>query len=132
MTSRKRLKKANLKSNVEGWTDGRYRSFITSALRGAMRRYPPKWQALEIAFVGVKINKKTGRQAKHYQCASCGGEFTSTNVQVDHIIPIGSCDTWDEVIANMFCTVENLQVLCITCHAAKTKKERQQKKKATK
>jgi 5-methylcytosine-specific restriction endonuclease McrA len=65
--------------------------------------------------------------AKHYKCASCEKEFTSTNVQVDHIEAIGSCSTWDEFIDRLFCEKENLQVLCKPCHKIKTKKEKKLK-----
>jgi 5-methylcytosine-specific restriction endonuclease McrA len=105
------------------WTEGRYKGFITSALRSAMRRWPPKWDALREAFTCTKKNNKTKRLAKHYKCATCKKEYTSTNVQVDHIIPIGSCKSWDEFIERLFCEKDNLQVLCKLCHKKKTKKE---------
>jgi len=89
-----------------------------------MRRWPPKWDALKEAFVGVKVNKKTKREGKHYRCAKCQEEFPSTQVQVDHIIPIGFEKTWDEVVEAMFCEKENLQVLCTSCHKIKTQAER--------
>ena len=105
------------------WSDGRFKGFITSALRGAMRRWPPKWSCLKDAFVGSKINKKSGRKAKHYKCALCLKEFVAKGVQVDHIKPVGKCDSWDEYIERLFCEGLNLQVLCLVCHKKKTKKE---------
>ena len=99
------------------------RGFLTSALRSAMRRWPPKWGALANAFVGSKINKKSGRKAKHYKCAKCLKEFVAKGVQVDHVVPIGKCATWDEYIARLFCEQDNLQVLCIKDHKIKTKKD---------
>jgi 5-methylcytosine-specific restriction endonuclease McrA len=105
------------------WTEGRYRGFITSALRSAMRRWPPKWDALKEACTGAKVNKKTKRLGRHYECAVCGGEFPQAGVQVDHKVPIGSCKTWDEFIQKLFCEKDNLQVLCKPCHKKKTKKE---------
>lgn len=106
------------------WSSGRFRGFITSALRSAMRRWPPKWEALKAAFVGSKINKKSGRKAKHFECATCHKHFVQTGVQVDHKDPVGSCKTWDEFIERLFCEKDNLQVMCKTCHKVKTKKER--------
>ena len=105
------------------WSEGRLRGFITSALRSAMRRWPPKWSTLADAFTGSKINKKSGRKAKHYRCAACKREFVAKGVQVDHIIPIGKCASWDEYIAKLFCEQVNLQCLCIGCHKKKTKKD---------
>lgn len=88
-----------------------------------MRRWPPKWEVLKNARIGKKLNKKTGRKALHYRCAVCGKEFVQSRVQVDHILPIGSCKTWDEFIEKLFCEKDNLQVLCKSCHKRKTKKE---------
>ncbi len=105
------------------WTEGRFRGFITSSLRSAMRRWPPKWACLQAAYAGQRENKKTKRTAKHYLCASCSKLFPQKSVQVDHKIPIGHCETWDEFITKLFCEKDNLQVLCKPCHKKKTKKE---------
>lgn len=109
------------------WTEGRFRGFITSALRSAFRRWQPKYETLAAGFVGSKINKKSGRVAKHYECALCGGEFPQSGVQVDHKVPIGSTASWDEFVEKLFCESDNLQVLCIPCHKKKTKKDNKKK-----
>ncbi len=123
-----------MKSSVKGWTDGRFRSFITSALRGGFSRFPNKYNALKDAFVSKKVNKKSGRVAAHYRCAGCSKTFPSKDVQVDHILPVVDPITgfvgWDVYIQRMFCPPENLQVLCKPCHASKTKKERKTKCKS--
>lgn len=116
-----------MRNNGE-WTEGRYRSFITSTLRGGMRRWPPKWVALKEAYVGKKINKKTGKQAMHYKCASCKKDYVAKDVQVDHVNPVVDPTTgfvsWDVYIDRLFCERENLQVLCSTCHKKKTAEEK--------
>jgi 5-methylcytosine-specific restriction endonuclease McrA len=110
------------------WTEARFNSFVKSALRAASRRWPPKYECLNLACTGQKINRKTGRLAKHYKCNACNGEFPAKDVQVDHISPIINPSvgftSWDEVINNLFCERENLQVLCRDCHSEKTKKEK--------
>ena len=109
------------------WTEGRKKSFITSVLRSGSRRWPPKYEVLANAYTETKINPASGRLAKHFKCAICGGTFTSTNVEVDHINPIiGSrgFTTWDDFIERLYCSIENLQVLCTPCHKEKTKRER--------
>lgn len=118
--------------NGEKWTESKFNSFIKSALRGASKRWPPKFDALNSAYVGKQINKRTGREAKHYKCNCCWGEFPASEVQVDHIQPvidpfIGFI-SWDDVVKRMFCEAEGFQVLCVTCHAAKTAVERHQAK----
>lgn len=110
------------------WTDARYHGFITATLRSGSRRWPPRYECLAAAKTDKKINEKTGRLAQHYRCAACSGEFTSKDVQVDHIDPVISPSTgfvsWDVYIERLFCEKDNLQVLCTTCHKEKSKKER--------
>lgn len=110
--------------NSGQWTESRYESFITSCLRSAVRRWPPKWECLREAFLDIRRNKKSKRQAKHYLCAICRGAFPSTEVQIDHRVPIGHCDTWDEFIERLFVEKDKLQCLCKPCHKLKSKTER--------
>jgi|TARA_R110002153_G_scaffold87801_4_gene216767 ribosomal protein L44E len=120
------------------WTEGRLKSFITSVLRGGYRRYPPKYETLKESFVGKKVNKATGRQAMHYKCAKCKKDYPAKSVNVDHIKPVvcpkeGFKD-WDTFVKRLYCSKENLQVLCSKCHDKKTATERKarDKKKGTK
>lgn len=117
------------------WTEGRYRSFITSTLRSGARRWPPKYETLNLAKTEKKVNTKTGRIAQHYTCNGCGGEFTAKDVQVDHIEPVVDPNkgfiSWDVFIERLFCERNNLQVLCKTCHLAKSNLEKQEKKNAS-
>ena len=110
------------------WTEGRLKTFITSALRGAFRKYPPKYETLKEASVGKKVNKKTGRLAEHFKCAACKQEFPAKDVQVDHILPCVDPKEgfvgWDVYIKRMFCAKSNLQVLCSECHTQKSALER--------
>ena len=55
-----------------------------------------------------------------YRCAKCNELFGPKEVQVDHIIEIGKLISWDDWITKLFCDVSNLQVLCKSCHLAKT------------
>lgn len=114
------------------WTEGRIRSFITSTLRGGLRRWPPKWEVLKEAKIGKKINEKSGRLAEHYLCAKCKKVYISKDVQVDHINPVVDIKkgftTWDEFIKRLYCEKKDLQVLCIKCHKEKTAKERIKRK----
>lgn len=115
------------------WTEARYRAFVISALRAYMKRFPPKWKALKAAMVGKKINKRTGRLAEHYLCASCGGFFVARDVQVDHIDPVVSPEEgfqdWWTYFNRLYCEADNLQVLCKQCHREKTNAERKERMK---
>jgi 5-methylcytosine-specific restriction endonuclease McrA len=123
----------NKTRNGGEWTEARFRSFITSALRAASRRWPPKYKALKEAFVGKKVNSKTGKMAMHYKCAECKKHFVAVDVQVDHIDPVVDPKkgfiSWDVFIDRMFVEIEKLQVLCKPCHKIKTDEEKQQRKK---
>lgn len=113
------------------WTVARYNSFIKSALRNASQRWPPKYQKLNDACVGTKINPKTGRMAKHYKCNCCKQDFPAKDVEVNHIepvVPISGFDSWDGVIKRMFCEADGLEVVCKTCHKSITKQENQERK----
>jgi 5-methylcytosine-specific restriction endonuclease McrA len=121
-----------LRNNGE-WTEARFRSFVTSALRAASRRWPPKYKALKDAFVGKKVNAKSGKLAMHYKCASCKKQFVAVDVQVDHIEPVvdptKGFQTWDIFINRIFCEGDNLQVMCKPCHKVKTDQEKTERKK---
>ena len=118
---------------MKEWTEGRIRSFITSTLRAGSRRWPPKFQTLNDSKTEKKINVKTGRLAQHYRCAKCKEEFTSKDVEVDHIKPVidpkKGFVSWDDYINRLFCSAKNLQTLCKVCHLEKTKKEKEIAKK---
>lgn len=123
----------NKTRNGGEWTEARFRSFVVSALRAASRRWPPKYRALKDAFVGKKVNAKTGKMAMHYKCAECKKHFVAVDVQVDHITPVVDPKkgfvSWDVFIDRMFVEIDKLQVLCKPCHKIKTDEEKQQRKK---
>lgn len=118
---------------MKGWTEGRIRAFITSTLRAGSRRWPPKYTVLNNSKTEKKVNEKTGRIAQHYKCNKCKQEFTSKDVEVDHIKPVidpkKGFQSWDEYISRLFCEEKNLQVLCKACHKIKSNKEKEVAKK---
>ena len=121
------------KRNGGEWTEARFKSFVTSALRAASRRWPPKYAALKAAFAGRQVNAKTGKLAMHYKCIKCKKLFIAADVQVDHIKPVVDPKkgfvSWDDFINRIFCEIENLQTLCKPCHKVKTDQEKLERKK---
>ena len=72
--------------------------------------------------------KPSKKKAVYYKCAICEKFVRAKYTSVDHKIPvidpvIGFLN-WDIYIERLFCGVENLQLLCSTCHDEKTNKER--------
>jgi len=114
------------------WTEARYKSFIKSTLRQATRKWAPINECLKNARVARGI----------YKCNGCGAEVPKTvqdpetrkrvnNVHVDHIepvVPVTGWVNWDSCIERMFCEIDNLQVLCGTCHKKVTDEENAQRK----
>lgn len=119
------------KEYLKDWTSGRINAFIMATLRGGSRRWPPKWQVLEAAKREKRVNEATGRTAQFYACSSCSKEYTSKEVEVDHIepvVPLSGFVSWDNVIERMFVTADKLQVLCTKCHKKKSAIETKQRK----
>lgn len=109
------------------WTEARFHSFITSALRGASKRWGPAQQCL--------TNARTRRGM--YLCAGCGEEVPATikeghkrvkNIHADHIEPVvdptKGFEDWQVYIDRMFVEVDGYQALCQKCHSEKTNEER--------
>lgn len=105
------------------WTEARYWSFIRSQLRKGFMTYPVKHHVLGQA-------KKVVEGKRHrfeYECAVCHQDFTGKEVQVDHMKPCGSLSKPEDLpgfVGRLFCEAEDMQVLCKTCHQAKTNEER--------
>ena len=75
--------------------------------------------------------KKDGSRAKRdyvrYQCDCCKEMTSGTNIDVDHIDPIGSFKSLDDIerfIKKVYCSWDNLQILCDVCHQEKTNMDR--------
>ena len=128
-------------------------SQIRSALRRTFSRSPIVREILNSARIEYDQYKKDGtiakRKAVRYKCAICGKEFKSSEVSVDHIIPVipvnSEFDGWDNFIERLFCDKDNLQVVCSyklkdrnkhegrsSCHHIKTQEERRQRKETEK
>lgn len=113
------------------WTQSRFESFVKSVLRAGSRKWPPKYKVLNEAKRGKRINPKSGRLAEHLECAECHDVFPSSNIVVDHIVPViptSGFTNWDDVINRLFCKSENLQAICKECHKIKTKQENEERK----
>lgn len=120
--------KAERKSRVEKpfnagtMTSAAFFGMLKSALRGKSRYWKPSAKVKLAArrdYIGPNP-----RQRFEYQCNHCKSYFPDKEVQVDHIIPVGGLNCYEdlpEVVKRLFCTEDGLQVLCSGCHAVKSK-----------
>lgn len=131
-------------------TDKEFRE-IKGALRRAFRMSPRPNAVLQEARVELPpALKKDGQEGKRnqirYQCAICKGLFQQKNVAVDHIEPVVPLYFQErslsigDLAGGIYCSVDNLQVVCSTkikdlpkgeysCHYKKTQEENFVRKK---
>lgn len=113
------------------WSTAKFWGFLRSGMRSTYNRWPAKWDVLnksKRAFTGA------GKQQKwEYLCAKCEKYHKQKDVSVDHTIPAGSLNNFDDIagfVERLFVGPEHLQVLCKSCHNTKTQEERKQGKEA--
>lgn len=122
-------KKVPKPRNTGTMTESAFWSFIRSGLRQKSRWWKPITQCkLESRRPYKGTNK---RQKFEYQCNSCKGWFPEKKINVDHIIPAGTLTCSADLpafVERLFCEIDNLQVLCESCHNEKTKSEKDDKR----
>ncbi len=110
--------------NMGKWTESQFWGFIRSSLRQKSRWWLPILECKKRARRPYKgLNK---RQKWEVQCNKCKNWFMDKNCNVDHIIPVGTLKCAEDLplfVENLFCDINNLQVLCSDCHKLKHKSE---------
>lgn len=114
-------------------TEAAFVSFVKGHLRRASRFWKPITETLKAA------NVRRG----WYLCNECKEEVPKSividgkrvnNVSVDHrnaiVDPATGFSGWDDFVNNLYCEVDNLQVLCRACHNKKSSEERTLAKEA--
>jgi hypothetical protein len=116
------------------WTEAAFFGFLRSGLRNMSRRWGPLVQDALVAARRPSKSKKNPRLKWQFQCAQCKGWFSRKNVEVNHIEPCGSMNSFEDLagyVERLFCEVDGLEVLCKKrCHAAHTKSIRKKSIKA--
>lgn len=116
--------------------------FLVAVLRRSYRKTPQYRAALDAAKEEYFVKSKKGTEMRrvHFKCAECGRYFVnrkgSKEIAVDHVSPVIDPHTgfegYDKLIDRMFNGA--VQVLCnyskerdgrLSCHALKTKRERE-------
>lgn len=107
-------------------------------LKGAFRRVFSRSELRKAALLRVKIahsDPNRSRVKTWYYCEHCGELHPQHFLNCDHVDPVipthTSFDkmTLDETADRTWCDPSNLQILCLTCHAAKSKLEKEERKK---
>lgn len=102
---------------------------VIAALRKAFRRYPPYRDCLAKAKSEYFVLSKKGSKMRrvHWECAQCHKKVINNDKVVDHISPVvDPCvgfEDYNTYAARLFCSIDNLQVLCKACHKVKSKSE---------
>lgn len=110
------------------WSEAKFFGFLRSALRSASSKWPPKYTVLLNARRPSQSENK--RLKWEFRCAACGQWFPQKEVSVDHIVPVGTLRSWDDVAPfcqRLFVGEDGLQVLCTADHHTKTQQERGKK-----
>lgn len=111
--------------NAGTMTESAFWSFIRSALRQKSRWWKPVTECKQKA--RRKYSGPGKRQKFEYQCSICMAFYPEKDINVDHIVPAGSLNTAGDLpgfVERLFCEIDNLQVLCATCHNKKTQHEK--------
>ena len=58
-----------------------------------------------------------------YRC-TCSRLLLKGEYQIDHHVPVEPTTDWNEYMTKLFCSVDNLNLLCLECHAKKTNQEK--------
>lgn len=108
------------------WTEAGFFGWLRSGFRRMSLRWPPiVRQALERSrrkYVGPNTKQKW-----EYRCAECSGWFMRKRVAVDHVVPVGSLRSWDDVrgfLERLFVEADALRVVCVECHELRTQRDR--------
>lgn len=128
-----------------GWTPAKFRALV----RGALRQIYFRWGGRKVAFDRVRVEvpgvtskgKPTKRPGIWYKCENCGvlgkSQVSKANPKgyirmwIDHrepVVPLDRYPDWNEYVNRLFCSPDNFEVLCQTCHADKSQAERQMRR----
>lgn len=122
-------KKVEKTRNHGTMTESAFWGMIRSSLRQKSRWWKPIQECKQKAKREYKgVNK---RQKFEYKCNVCNKYFPEKEIQVDHIIPVGTLKCGKDLeifVEKLFCELDNLQCICTSCHLIKSNNERINKK----
>lgn len=118
---------------ARAWTE----KFILSRIRATLRKLSMQMPSIRECKLRARRAYTEGlnpRQKFEYECNHCHDWFAEKDIQVDHVVPAGSLQSFDDVgpFARrlLFPDPKDLQVLCTRCHNDKTQGERKAAREA--
>lgn len=128
---KRKLKQPNTR-NAGTMTEAEYFQQIRYALRKQFRWWKPMIQALKNA--ERPSQSKNKRLKYEYQCAVCKNWYPRTGVQIDHKIPCGQLNKYEDIAPFIKSLTkegtDSYQILCKKHHLVKTRKEKEERKLA--
>jgi 5-methylcytosine-specific restriction endonuclease McrA len=117
----KRASKVVKSRNAGTFSESSFWMFI----RNSLRRRSIVWKPISLCRDKAKRAYKgpNTRQKWEYQCNVCKKWFKGTEIDVDHIKPVGSLNNAQDLpnfVESLFCEVDNLQCICKDCHKDKS------------
>jgi hypothetical protein len=104
-------------------------------IRSALRNISRWWKPFAIALKNASHTSYVGKAKRvMYLCASCNKLHGRKNVEVNHMIPLGSLKSYADLPG--FCErlfvedISHLEVLCKECHKEETARQREERKVA--
>lgn len=102
-------------------------------LKNALRRLSMYWKPISLCKLNARRAYKgpNKRRKWEYQCAKCKNYFPGEKVSVDHIMPVGTLSSFEDiegVVRRLFVEVDQLQCLCSTCHNEKSLNENNERR----
>jgi len=111
-----RQKQRRYRSTTLGLYTSRLRSYLRSFLgrkKGCFRHLPYSPQQLRDHLDSI-------RQNQNNCCPGCGASYGENNFHIDHVIPISTANTQQDIL-DLF-SLENLSLLCPACNLVKGSK----------
>ncbi len=102
------------------YTEAAFWAMIRFTLREKSRYWKPI--SLCRARARRKVQLVGKRWSYQYQCNMCKNWFSIKDIEVDHIVPVGSLNCAEDLpgfVERLFCEIDGLQVLCKECHKKK-------------
>jgi 5-methylcytosine-specific restriction endonuclease McrA len=104
------------------------------------RKFPAHYEKENLVKEEFFVLSKKGKPMRRvrFPCAICGKKVSRSSIRRDHIDPVINPETgfpltqlgeddWNVYIKRLFCSGDNIQLICKPCHDGKTKKEKKER-----